>query len=250
MSDLPRAEAPARTVTGVVASPPRPSPEGFDAVIFDAGGVLLLPDAEAGREAIRSLGYESRPEDWHRAYYAANLVVDEMEVVDWPSIRRAIAAELGIPPADLDGAVPLIEELILSTPWVAAPHALDILSSLSNAGYLLAVVSNASGKVEADLERLGICSIAGGAMPRVGVVIDSHLVGIEKPDPRIFDLALDALGVAASRSVYVGDTVKFDVLGAQAAGLHPVPIDPFVLCRSEHSHVSSLVELRTWLVGE
>ena len=230
--------------------PGHPSPGEFDAVIFDAGGVLLLPDVDAGREAIRTLGYESRPEDWHRAYYAANLIVDAMEIVDWPSIRRAIASELGIGAADLDNAVPLIEELILATPWVAAPEATDVLWSLSNAGYLLAVVSNAFGTVEAELQLLGICSMSGEAMPRVGVVVDSHVVGLEKPDPRIFNLALDALGVQASRSIYVGDTVKFDVLGAQAAGLHPIHVDPYDLCHGDHSHVSSLAELTTWLIDD
>jgi putative hydrolase of the HAD superfamily len=232
-----------------MAEPPdRLSPDEFDAVIFDAGGVLLLPDVEAGRTAIRTLGYDSRPEDWHRAYYAANLVVDAMDVVDWPSIRRAIAAELGIPAAQLDAAVPLIEELILSTPWVAAPQAVDVLWSLSNAGYLLAVVSNAFGTVAEELQQNGVCSITGETMPRVGIVIDSHIVGLEKPDPRIFNLALDALGVEASRSLYVGDTVKFDVLGAQAAGLHPVHVDPFGLCGGAHSHIATLRELTDWLV--
>ena len=86
-----------------------------------------------------------------------------MEIVDWPSVRRAIASELGIPAADLDKAVPLIEELILATPWVAAPQATDVLWSLSNAGYLLAVVSNAFGTVEEELQLLGVCSMSGEA---------------------------------------------------------------------------------------
>jgi putative hydrolase of the HAD superfamily len=137
----------------------------------------------------------------------------------------------------------------LSTPWVAAPQAIDVLWSLSAAGYQLAVVSNAFGTVEADLQRLGICSVAGGTLPPVAVVIDSHLVGVAKPDPGIFNMALDALGVEPSRSIYVGDTVRFDVLGAQAAGLHPVHVDPFDLCHGDHGHVASLAELRTWLVS-
>jgi putative hydrolase of the HAD superfamily len=228
----------------------RPSPDGFDAVIFDAGGVLILPDVDTGRAAIRALGHESRPEEWHRAYYAGNRGVDTMDVVDWESIRRAIASELGVPSAQLDAAVPLIEELFRATPWVAVPEAIDVLWSLSNAGYQLAVVSNANGTVEANLQALGICSIAGETMPPVRIVIDSHLVGIEKPDPRIFHLALEALEVEPSRSIYVGDTVRFDVLGAQGAGLYPVHVDPFDLCEGDHSHVALLTELSTWLVGD
>jgi putative hydrolase of the HAD superfamily len=234
----------------MVDSPARPSPDAFEAVIFDAGGVLILPDADAGRQAIRSLGHESRPEEWHRAYYTGNRGVDTMDVVDWEEIRRAIASDLGIPSTKLDEAVPLIEELFRSTPWVTVPQARDVLWSLANAGYQLAVVSNAGGTVEAELQRLGICSVADETMPPVRVVIDSHLVGIEKPDPRIFQLALDALDVEPSRCIYVGDTVRFDVLGAQAAGLYPVHVDPFDLCQADHSHVAALAELEAWLIRD
>jgi putative hydrolase of the HAD superfamily len=81
-------------------------------------------------------------------------------------------------------------------------------------------------------------------------VIDSHLVGIEKPDPRIFKLALDAIDVAPERSLYVGDTVRFDVKGALAAGLRPVHVDPYDLCDGPHSHIGSLAELTDWLVAD
>lgn len=225
-----------------------PAREAVDAVVFDAGGVLLLPDAEAGRAAVRTLNCESRPEDWHRAHYAANLVLDRMETPDWPSVRWAIASAVGIGDDQLETAAALIEEVMISTPWVAVDGAADALWALSGAGYQLAVVSNASGTVAQQLEEHRICSVTTDGLPRVGVVVDSHLVGIEKPDPRIFHLALEALDVDPARSLYVGDTVKFDVLGAQAAGLHPVHLDPFGFCNGVHSHISALTELTNWLV--
>jgi putative hydrolase of the HAD superfamily len=225
-----------------------PAREAVDAVVFDAGGVLLLPDAEAGRAAVRTLNCESRPEDWHRAHYAANLVLDRMETPDWPSVRRAIASAVGIGDGQLEAAAALIEEVMVSIPWVAVDGAADALRALSDAGYQLAVVSNATGTVAQQLEEHGICSVTGDELPRVGMIVDSHQVGIEKPDPRIFHLALEALGVDPARSLYVGDTVKFDVLGAQAAGLHPVHVDPFGLCGGNHSHISALADLTSWLV--
>ena len=82
----------------------------------------------------------------------------------------------------------------------------------------------------------------------MGIIIDSHLVGLEKPDPRIFHLALRALDVEPSQAVYVGDTVKFDVNGALAAGLHPVHVDPFRFCDGNHTHIADLAELVDWLV--
>lgn len=85
-------------------------------------------------------------------------------------------------------------------------------------------------------------------MPRVSVVIDSHVVGIEKPDPRIFGFALDVLGADPARCLYVGDTIRFDVRGALAAGLFPVHMDPFGHCDGPHAHISALADLTEWLI--
>ena len=57
-------------------------------------------------------------------------------------------------------------------------------------------------------------------------VVDSAKVGIEKPDPGIFRIALDRMGVAAERALFVGDIRSVDEDGARAAGLHFVLIDP------------------------
>jgi putative hydrolase of the HAD superfamily len=232
----------------VVPSPTLPAPESIDALIFDAGGVLVLPDASFGQLALRTLNHDSRLEDWPRAYYSANLLLDSLELPDWGGMRRAIASAVGVPDDQLDAAVPLIEQLIASAPWVPVDGVVDLLRSLGGAGYQLAVVSNAFGTVERQLQELGVCSVTGDGMPRVGVVIDSHVVGVAKPDARIFQLALDALGVEAARTVYVGDTVKFDVQGAEGAGLHAIHFDPFQLCTGAHSHVSAPAELSDWFV--
>jgi len=226
-----------------------PAPSAIDAVIFDAGGVLLMPDAEAGRAAIATLNCETRPEDWHRAHYAANVVLDRMQTLDWQAHRRAIASEVGVAADQLDAAAALIEQIFAGTAWVAADGAAEALRELSEAGYKLAVVSNAWGMVAQWLEQHEICTVNGSGLTRVGAVIDSHLVGIEKPDPRIFQLALDALGVEPARSLYVGDTITFDVVGALAAGLHPVHVDPYSFCTGPHGHITALGELTRWLSG-
>jgi putative hydrolase of the HAD superfamily len=226
-----------------------PAPSAIDAVIFDAGGVLLMPDAEAGRAAIATLHCETSPEDWHRAHYVGNLVLDQMQTLDWQAHRRAIASEVGVTADQLDAAAVMIEQIFAGTAWVAADGAAEALRVLGEAGYKLAVVSNAWGMVAQWLEQHEICSVNGSGLTKVGAVIDSHLVGIEKPDPRIFHLALDALGVEPARSLYVGDTIKFDVLGAQAAGLHPVHVDPYGFCAGPHTHIATLAELTSWLTG-
>lgn len=98
--------------------------------------------------------------------------------------------------------------------------------------------------MEAELARHEICSVTGGEHAEVAVVVDSAVVGVEKPDAAIFRFALEALAVKPHRCVYVGDTVYFDVDGARAAGLHALHLDPYGLCGiGGHGHVRELHEL-------
>jgi len=141
--------------------------------------------------------------------------------------------------------------MYLSEAWIPVPGANDALLALHAAGVPLAVVSNAGGTMERQLLSHRICAapgaVAGTAQERVAevaIVVDSHVVGIEKPDPRIFALALDALGIEAHRCAYVGDTVFFDVAGARAAGLFPIHVDPYELCpHDDHPHVASVAAI-------
>ena len=160
-----RAPAATGSVRFMATSLALPAPESMEAVIFDAGGVLVLPDAMFGRLALRTLDHESRLEDWPRAYYSANLHLDSLELPDWGGMRRAIASAVGVPDDRLEAAVPLIEQLIASAPWVPVDGAVDLLWSLAGAGYKLAVVSNAFGTVERQLHDLGVCSVGGGGNP-------------------------------------------------------------------------------------
>ncbi|MFQ5738966.1 MAG: HAD family hydrolase [Acidobacteriota bacterium] len=105
--------------------------------------------------------------------------------------------------------------------WSAVlPGVEDALVALKAAGLGLAVVSNSDGSVERGLEDLGLRDY-------FDAVIDSHLTGYEKPDPRIFFRALQLVGATASETVHVGDIYHADVTGAHAAGLHAVLLDPF-----------------------
>ena len=65
-----------------------------------------------------------------------------------------------------------------------------------------------------------------GLAPLLDFVIDSTVVGIAKPDPRVFALGLQAAGVDAHEAVYIGDSYFVDVVGARGAGLGAVLFDP------------------------
>jgi HAD superfamily hydrolase (TIGR01509 family) len=95
----------------------------------------------------------------------------------------------------------------------------EALARLRAAGIRLGIVSNSDGRVEQALTVAGLRDY-------FDVVIDSGLVGVEKPDPVIFQAALDALGVAPEEALYVGDMYEVDVLGARAAGIEAVLLAP------------------------
>ena len=80
------------------------------------------------------------------------------------------------------------------------------------------VVSNSNGTLKAKMERLGLA-------PLVDVLFDSFEEGVEKPDPRFFQIALDRSGAEPETTVHVGDLYSIDVVGARAAGLRAVLFD-------------------------
>ncbi|MST35102.1 HAD-IA family hydrolase, partial [Acidimicrobiaceae bacterium USS-CC1] len=113
----------------------------------------------------------------------------------------------------------------------------DGVARLAAAGARLAVVSNSDGTVAATLAALAL-------IPEGVPVLDSATVGVAKPDPAIFALALARLGVPAARAVHVGDVPSADVVGARAAGVRPLHLDPIGWCGAgDHEHVAALGEV-------
>jgi len=101
----------------------------------------------------------------------------------------------------------------------ANPGARDAIRGVKAAGLVAGVVSNSNGSVRTLLDGAGLAA-------DLDFVIDSALVGVEKPDPRIFHLGLERAGVAAHEAVYIGDLYSIDVLGSRAAGLGSILLDP------------------------
>jgi putative hydrolase of the HAD superfamily len=89
---------------------------------------------------------------------------------------------------------------------------------LRAAGCQLVVVSNSNGRVRRILSRTGI-------EPHVDLIIDSQEEGVEKPDPRIFGIALERSHADRAATIHCGDIYHIDVAGARAAGLPAVLLD-------------------------
>jgi HAD superfamily hydrolase (TIGR01509 family) len=115
--------------------------------------------------------------------------------------------------------------------WSVVPDGLrEALGRVRASGVLVAVISNSEGFLDEILEDLGILSA-------FDLVIDSGIVGVEKPDPAIFRIALERTGVAATRALHLGDTYATDVLGARAAGVRVALVDPYGHLSGRHPDV-------------
>lgn len=216
-----------------------------EAVLFDAGGILVLPDPDLVRAQVAAAGLPAPDEPtMRRAHYTAVAAMDRSGREDIAVYRQAYLLACGAAPELAAGG----ERLLRFTgrwSW-PIPGALELLRSLLGSGRRIAIVSNSDGTVAATLAQAGICQVGAGVGADVAVIVDSHHVGAEKPDPRLFRLALAELGVHADQVVHVGDTARTDVDGAIAAGVRPVHLDPYGLCPDPpggHAHIAALSEL-------
>jgi FMN phosphatase YigB (HAD superfamily) len=202
----------------------------FDAILFDAGGVLVLPDPTVIGPLLAYYGADPSVDAHRRAHYAGMKAKSDVGASEttWAPYNEAYVAEVGVDPDDrveaafvFDGArhAPLWRWMIPET-----RAALDVLAL---AGVPMGVVSNASGQIAGVLAR-EICQVGPGVHVEMRCIVDSHVVGVAKPDPEIFDHALVHFEeFERSRIAYVGDSVTMDVAAATAAGLHPILLDPF-----------------------
>ncbi|MEY4173728.1 MAG: hypothetical protein RI900_893 [Actinomycetota bacterium] len=203
----------------------------FDAILFDAGGIFIIPDPTVIGPLLAYYGGDPSVEANRRAHYrgmAAKSIAGAPEKF-WHDYNLAYVRSVGVPPEEEDQAALEFEHTRNAWTWRwPIPESVQALQELHRRGMPLGVVSNASGQIAQVLSRSGVCQAGDGPHTPVRVVIDSHLVGVAKPDPRIFDFALEHFpGVARERIAYVGDSVTMDVGGARAAGLHPILLDPY-----------------------
>ena len=92
----------------------------------------------------------------------------------------------------------------------------SLLNSLRSDGLRVGVVSN--GRSEFQRAKL----VGTGILPLLDVVVISEEIGCKKPDPRMFQAALDALCCRPEEAMFVGDSEEADIRGSQAVHMHAI----------------------------
>ena len=197
------------------------------AVFLDAGGTLIHLDrgfilaalAEQGiaKDEAAFLIADQSAREHRAAAIRAGEVLDDAS--SWRVYAVRLLALLEATGEAAEGVSAAIRQRHRAgTLWThVEPGTLETLAQLKDRGYTLGVVSNADGRVENFLSHVGITKY-------LDFVVDSGIVGVEKPNPRIFEIALERGGVRKDEVVHVGDVYEVDVLGARAAGIEPIMI--------------------------
>src|SRR5437660_10366955 len=164
-----------------------------ETVFLDAGGVLVWPNWRRVAEVLHGHGIQADPAKLAAADPIARRFLDRADVLAESDDQRRgwryfelILTHAGIP---LSGAAAqalsvLREYHDAHNLWeFVPPFVRPALQELRQSGMRLVVVSNANGTVARAFERLGLSTL-------VDMIVDSGEVGVEKPDPRLFDAAL------------------------------------------------------------
>jgi len=202
-------------------------------VFFDAGETIVYPHPSFPELLAQILRKEGHPVDPAAIRDKVHVVADifttaasegelwstspERSRNFWDRVYRRLLDELGVPLGE--GLASAIYGTFTDMAnYRLFPDVLPTLDRLSGAGLRLGVVSNFEEWLERLLESLGVTRY-------FDVRVISGVEGVEKPDPKIFLLALERMGVEAGEAVYVGDSVQFDVAPATAVGMLGVLLD-------------------------
>lgn len=212
--------------------------QDIETIFLDAGNTLLCMDFSWISKELKDLGIKCEIPDLIRAEASARPVLSsELErlkstedrnfsVFYMGSILNKLPSTSSMEEKELNE---IIRSLVISLEepgrlrrfWAnLIPGVKDALEILKHRGIRLAVVSNSNGMIEEIISDLHIRDY-------FNQIFDSHVVGFEKPDHRLFRHALEILNSDPKRTLHIGDLYHVDVLGAWSAGIHALLLDPF-----------------------
>ena len=218
-----------------------------ETLFLDAGGVLVFPNWRRISETLAARGVHVAPDALAAAEPLAKRELDVQKLVrhsndaqrGW-SYFNLVLRHAGVALGDAtDAALGELHAYHSShNLWELVPEHVPVaLQRLRARVARMVVVSNANGRLHVVMERLGLARY-------FDVMLDSHLEGVEKPDPRLFQIALERSGGSAQTTLHVGDFYWIDVMGARAAGLRAVLVDSAGLYpEADCPRIQSLAEL-------
>jgi putative hydrolase of the HAD superfamily len=221
-------------------------------ILFDAGGVLLDLDYAFLRRLLEARHVMTTVEALSESESIARTTIDRRvreggrPSEAWRDYFRILLTRVGTPPEGTEEIIDTLAEAHKRVGlWtVAIEGAVQTVRALKDAGHRLGVVSNAEGRVAIDLDGAGYAGL-------FETVVDSHVVGLEKPDPAIFHLALERMNVTPATAVFLGDVPAVDIAGARAAGLKAVLLDRHDRYASlDAPRLRSIAELPAWLSSQ
>jgi HAD superfamily hydrolase (TIGR01509 family) len=188
----------------------------------DSADTFLAGLVQAGLEATASMlaRLQAASEGLDHSAWSGS----RQSYVNWATETLRIAGHAGAGTEVAPSIVPALEQLH-QAPMIAMPGAVACLRKLRAAGFAIAVCTNWGWDLQADLDGTGL-------IEEIDVLVTSAQTGFRKPHPRIYQSTLGLAGFAAEEAVFVGDTLRTDVLGPRSAGIRsvllaPVAVDAF-----------------------
>ena len=204
------------------------------AVFFDAGHTLLYAHPDIGTvyaDATATFGLRLAParfaetfvpvfKETTRIYSQTSTASDPQDVAMWRDITRRIYDRLpALAGISFDAWFEVLYRRFGEPEvWRFYDDVEAVLSDLRKRGLKIGVVSNWDTRLKSICDGLGLTRL-------VDFIVISAEVGVRKPDPRIFRMALEKAGVRPEEAIHVGDLPEEDAEGARRAGLRPVLID-------------------------
>jgi putative hydrolase of the HAD superfamily len=197
-------------------------------VFLDAGGVLVYPNWSRVSETLARHGVavpapalaDAEPRAKKRLDVGETIQATNDQQRGWTYFNLVLTeAGIELSTATEDALAELHIYHQASNLWETVPDEVrPALAALRRRGHRLVVVSNANGKLRHLFERVGL-------IDAVDALFDSCDEGVEKPDPRFFNIALERTFSMPDTTIHVGDLYHVDVVGARAAGIQPVLLD-------------------------
>jgi len=207
------------------ATPPATASREFDGVIFDLGGVMTEPlfhhrtDVPAEFFGVIAFFLGEFRDHYHLTTGVHDLHLLEMgKISDDEFFDRMIARyiEAGNEPMDPREA----QKFVFGQGMVACGAMVDAVRQIRDAGFKTALLTNISREGEAIFTKLFPVD------ELFDVVVDSSKVGMRKPDPAIYRLTCERLGIAPERCLFIDDLLC-NVEAAQALGMQTIQcLDP------------------------